>query len=274
MEEKIIDFLEKRNLKVSTKTKARGHLGFFCNDKIAISKNLPKEKRLTVLLHEFTHKIHSEIEPLKFRTGGSIEKIFQTEEVELFEKELMKVTEFVDENARCFNLENMKNEYMDKVNFYESAIKKEFPDFVKTKKFKEYDKYQKQTKCNSKYFLKYDHIKILSPWLFKSEFYSIERINEDFPDLPQNFKNYFLLLSNYRKQKKIQGKIAKLKRYYKRPTELFSRFTEGIAKDENKVKVIAPNVYRQFKILSKQGYYNDLPQLIEMVQNAYNQCIM
>ncbi len=272
MEKEIIDFLVKRNLQVSTKTKARGHLGFFCNDKIAISKNLSKEKRLSVLLHEFTHKIHSEIEPIKFRTGGTIEKIFQTDNPELFENELMKVTEFVDENARCFNLENMKNEYMDKVNFYENAIKKEFPDFVKTKKFKEYEKYQRQTKCNSKYFLKYDHIKIFSPWLFKSEFYSIEKIDEDFPDLPKNFKNYFLLLSNYRKQKKIQSKIAKLKRYYKRPTELFARFAEGIAKDESKVKTIAPNVYSNFKNLANSGYYNDLPELINMVKIAYQEC--
>ena len=76
MEEKILEYLKKRNLIVSTKTKARGHLGFYSNEKIAISKNLPEEKRLSVIIHEFAHKIHSEIEPDKFSKGGSLEKLF------------------------------------------------------------------------------------------------------------------------------------------------------------------------------------------------------
>ena len=265
MEETILKFLKGRNLSISTKTKARGHLGFYCNDKITISKNLSQEKKVLVLLHEFAHKIHSEIEPNKFSTGGSLEKLFQTTEPEKFEEELFKVTNFVDKNSLCLSLEEMRSEYKTKVSFYEKLIKQEFPDFAKSKKFKEYEKYQRKTKCKSKYFLKYDHIKICTPWLFKTEFFTIERLEQDFPDLPENFKNYFYLLSNYRKQKKVQNKIAKLKRYYKKPTELFARFIEGIAQDETQVQILAPTAYERFNELAKLGYYNDLPELLEIV---------
>lgn len=268
MDKLILDFLQKRNIEISLKTKARGHLGFYCNEKITISKNLSKEKRVSVLLHEFAHKIHSEIEPDKFKTGGTIEKIFHCLQKETLEEELFKVTNFVDENSLCKNLEKMKNEYKEKVSFYEREIKKEFPNFVKSKKFKEYEKYQRKTKCKSKYFLKYDHIKIVTPIFFKTEFFSIEKIDEDFPQLPENFKNYMKLLSNYRKQKKVQNKIASLKRYYKKPTELFARFIEGLAKDEQIIEQLAPTAYLQFKALSKIGYYNDLPELLDIVTST------
>jgi len=269
MDEVILDFLKKRKVQIKTNTKARGHLGFYCNDKITLSKNLSYDKKLLVLLHEFAHKIHSEIEPDHYQKGGNLEILFKTENIELFEKELLKVTEFVDENSKCLNLEEMKNEYKDKVKFYENIIKQEFPNFAKSKKFKEYEQYQRKTKCKSKYFLKYDHIKIFTPWLFKNEFYSIEKLDEDFPKLPQNFKNYFYLLSNYRKQKKVQNKIAKCKRYYKRPTELFARFVEGLVKNNAVTKQLAPNVYMQFNMLANQGYYNDLPELINIVEKEF-----
>ena len=267
MEELVLNFFKNRNLEVSTKTKARGHLGFYCNEKITVSKNLDEQKRVQVLLHEFAHKIHSEIEPNRFQSGGSLEKIFQTANVEIIEAELVQVTNFVDENSLCLALEKMKKEYKDKVNEYEREIKKEFPNFAKSKKFKEYEKYQRKTHCKSKYFLKYDHIKIVTPIFFKTEFYTIDKLEEDFPDLPINFKNYFRLLSNYRKQKKVQNKISALKRYYKKPTELFARFVEGLVKDEQKVAELAPTAYLQFRNLAQIGYYNDLPQLLDIIKN-------
>ena len=266
MEQQILDFLKDKNIQISTKTKARGHLGFFCNDKIAISKNLSGNKKLEVLIHEFAHKIHSEIEPNRFQTGGSLEQIFQTDDIKKIEEELYRVTNFVDENSKFLALEKMRSEYASKVQMYEDEIKKEYPDFAKSKKFVEYDKYQRQTNCKSKYFLKYDHIKIMTPWLFKNEFYSIEKLDEDFPEMPNNFKNYFYLLSNYRKQKKIQSKIAKLKRYYKKPTELFARFVEGLIKDKNTVEQLAPNTFYRFQYLLMQGHFNDLAQLLKLVE--------
>lgn len=265
METLVLDFFKKRKLKVDFKTKARGHLGFYCNEKIIVSKTLPKERRINVLLHEFAHKIHSEIEPNKFQTGGSLEKLFHIVNVSEIEKELLRVTNFVDENSLCLSLKEMQNEYKEKVIFYEKLIKKEFPDFAKSKKFKEYEKYQRKTKCKSKYFLKYDHIKIVTPIFFKTEFFTIEKIDEDFPDLPENFKNYMKLLSNYRKLKKIQNKISKLNRYYKKPTELFARFIEGLNLDYEKTKSFAPTAFLQFQALAKMGYYNDLPELLSIL---------
>ncbi len=265
MEDLILEFLKKRNLQINLKTKARGHLGFYCNEKITISKNVAKEKRASVLLHEFAHKIHSELEPDKFKTGGSLEKLFHWNNVKILEEELIKVTNFVDENSLCLSLEKMKKEYKAVVSTLEKEIKQEFPDFAKSKKFKEYEKYQRKTRCNSKYFLKYDHIKICTPIFFKTEFFTIDKLDEDFPDLPYNFKNYMKLLSNYRKQKKIQNKIAKLKRYYSRPTELFARFVEGLFQDEARISTLAPTAYLQFKALTKLGYYNDLPELLKLL---------
>ncbi len=264
MEEKLLEYLKNRNIAVSTKTKARGHLGFYSNEKITISKTLPKERRLSVILHEFAHKIHSEIEPETFAKGGSIEKLFHVTNPETIENELLKVTSFVDENSKCLKLFEMKEEFEKKIKEYESEIKKEFPTFLKSKKFKEYEKYQRKTKCKSKYFLKYDHIKIVSPWFGKTEFYTIERLDEDFPDLPYNFKNYFYLLSNYRKLKKVNSKISRMKHYYKKPTELFARFVEGLLKDEERVSILAPTAYAQYVALSHIGYYNDLPKALEI----------
>ena len=104
MEEKIIEYLKNRNIAVSTKTKARGHLGFYSNEKITISKALPQEKRVSVLVHEFAHKIHSEIEPDKFSKGGTLEKLFHVVNSDTIKEELLKVTSFVDENSKCLKL--------------------------------------------------------------------------------------------------------------------------------------------------------------------------
>ena len=163
----------------------------------------------------------------------------------------------------------MKEEFEQKVKEYETEIKKEFPNFKKSKKFIEYEKYQRKTKCKSKLFLKYEHIKIVTPWLMKTEFYTLERLDEDFPDLPKVFKNYFYLLSNYRKQKKVQNKISKMKRYYARPTELFARFIEALLKDEKSVAAIAPTAYAQYTALAPLGYYNDLPKVLDLANNNY-----
>lgn len=269
MEKRVLEYLKNRNLTVSTKTKARGHLGFYSNEKITISKNLPQEKRIFVLLHEFAHKIHSEIEPEKFSKGGTLEKLFHVINPDTIEEELLQVTNFVDENSKFLKLLEMKKEFSDKVKIYENEIKKEYPDFKKSQKFKEYEKYQRKNKCKSKYFLKYDHIKIVTPWLGRTEFYTLEKLDEDFPNLPENFKNYFYLLSNYRKQKKVQNKISRLRNYYRRPTELFARFIEGLLKDEKVVSQLAPTAYAQYSALASLGYYNDLPQFLEMLKTIY-----
>ena len=50
-EKHLIEYFTSLGLEVHTKTKARGHLGFFLDGRIDISKNTPKERMIPTLLH-------------------------------------------------------------------------------------------------------------------------------------------------------------------------------------------------------------------------------
>ena len=54
----LVDFIKNQGLVVNMNTKARGHLGFFTNGRIDISKNTPEERIIPTLLHEYSHYIH------------------------------------------------------------------------------------------------------------------------------------------------------------------------------------------------------------------------
>ena len=108
MENELITYFENLGLDVHTSTKARGHQGFFLRKRIDISKNISKDRIVPTLLHEFTHYVHSIIEPRMEKTGGTLEFIFNDGDVEIYEKELLKVTNFVDVNSRCEKLEHHK----------------------------------------------------------------------------------------------------------------------------------------------------------------------
>ena len=66
------------------------------------------------------------------------------------------------------------------------------------------------------------------------------------------------LKSLMRKQKRISNRISKLQRYFRRPTELFARFVEGLYLDNELAKQLAPNAYCRFYELLNQGYYKEL----------------
>ena len=93
-----VKYLRTLGIEVHTTTKARGHQGFFCNNRIDISKNTPEVRVIPTLMHEFAHYIHHKLEPDMPRTGGSLSVLFQSENP-LIEEELFKVTNFVDENS-------------------------------------------------------------------------------------------------------------------------------------------------------------------------------
>ena len=76
---KFIDYLRNLGLEVPLNTKARGHSGFCTDKRIDISKDLPENEVISVLLHEFAHFIHLRLEPEIIRTGGTLEKLFDTE---------------------------------------------------------------------------------------------------------------------------------------------------------------------------------------------------
>jgi len=259
----LINYFESLGLDVHTSTKARGHLGFFLNGRIDISKNTPQDRIIPTLIHEFSHYIHSKIEKNIAKNGGTLQKIFNTNKN--IEDELFKVTNFVDEHSKCEKLLTHKNIVIKNIKNLDEQIKKEFPNFKRSKPFKEFNKGIKGT--NLKYLLKYDKVRIMPWFLFgKEEVLSISTLEKDFPNLKPAFVDYIRLKSYSRKQNRISARISKLQKYYKRPTELFARFTEGLYIDKNKVKELAPFAYKRFFELLDSGYYQELKNIFEILE--------
>lgn len=264
MKKQLVEYFEKLGISVHLHTKARGHQGFFIKNRIDISKNTPEERIIPTLLHEFAHFIHDKIEPDMIKTGGSLEKLFDTQNVETFEKELLEVTHFVDRHSLCENLLYHKAQIKKEILKLEVEIKKDYPNFLRSKKFKEFDRYIKRSKA--RYLLKYDRVKYITPFLRKVECYSIENLDKDFADMPKAFAAYIRLKSFTRKQARISSRINKMNKYYKKPTELFSRFIEGLYMNKSYVQECAPTVSARFFELLNKGYYLVLKHVFDMIQ--------
>ena len=262
MDEKkeLIKYFKELGLSVHTNTKARGHQGFFMKNRIDISKNIPEHRVVPTLLHEFAHYIHYNIEPKMNITGGSFTALFG-EENPIFEKELFKVTNFVDENSLCVRFYEHKDRIKDKIKEYECVIRKHYPNFMRSKSFKEFDKYIK--KSEARYLLKYDRVRIVSGFWRKSyKLITVSNIEQDFPDMPESFVAYIRLKSAQKKQSRVSARINKLKKYYKKPNELFARLIEGLYLDKDWVKALAPYTTEKFYERLKAGYYNPLQTII------------
>lgn len=260
-ETQLIKYFKSLGLQVHTGTKARGHQGFYTNNRIDISKNIKAERVIPTLLHEFAHYIHSKIEPEMMKTGGTLEVLFQDSNP-IIEKELIRVTNFVDTNSLCEKLILHKKTIQDKVKYYDEQIKKHYPNFQRSKKFKEFDKYIKNSKA--KYLLKYDRVKLVTGfWKNKIEIFSVNNIEKDFTDMPQAFADYIRLHSYQKKQSRISARINKYKKYYERPTELFARFIEGLYIDKNTTQKLAPYTTEIFYELLNKGYYKELQNVID-----------
>ena len=256
----LIRYLRSIGLEVHTSTKARGNQGFYIKNRIDISKNIAPERIIPTLIHEFTHYIHSLIEPFMERTGGSIEVIFDDDTPKFYQNELLEVTKFVDKNSKCEKLLAHKCIIKGKIADYEQIIKEKYPNFQRSKKFPEFTKYIKGS--NAKYLLKYDRVKLISRGFSKKiDIYSIDNIEKDFTDMPKEFGAYIRLKSCQKKQSRISAKINKTNKYYSKPTELFARFVEGLYIDEDKIKIIAPNCYKRFCELLDNGYYKELQKV-------------
>ena len=256
----LIKYLRSIGIEVHTSTKARGNQGFYMRNRIDISKNILPERLMPTLLHEFAHYIHSKIEPFMERNGGTLEVIFDDDNTSFYEKELLEVTKFVDKNSKCEMLEQHKQAIKEKINTYERLIKERFPNFMRSKKFAEFDRYIKGS--NARYLLKYDRVKLISGGLNrKTEIYSIDNIEKDFSDMPKEFAAYIRLKSYQKRQSRVSSKINRLDKYYSKPTELFARFVEGLYIDEEKIKTLAPNTYKRFYDLLSSGYYLELEQI-------------
>lgn len=263
MEEKeLIKYFRSLGITVNTGTKARGHQGFYLKNRIDISKNIPPHRVIPTLLHEFAHYIHAKLEADMPRTGGSFKVLFK-EENPIFTEELMKVTNFVDENSLCVRLHEHKDRIKTKIKEFEKIIKVDYPKFLRSKKFKEFDKYIK--KSNAKYLLKYDRIKLVEGFFFKkiTHIYTIDSIEKDFPDMPEAFAAYIRLRSLQKKQSRNSARISRYKKYYEKPSELFARLIEGIYLDREWVEALAPYSVNKFYTLLSEGYYKELAVVLD-----------
>ena len=257
----LIKYFRSIGLEVHTSTQARGNQGFYMKKRIDVSKNIPPERIIPVLLHEFAHYIHSRIEPLMEKTGGSLEIIFDDDCAKFYENELLEVTKFVDKNSKCEKLLHHKELIKEKIGEYERIIKDKYPKFLRSKKFAEFNKYIKGS--NAKYLLKYDRVKLVTATLNRRvDVYTIDNIENDFTDMPKEFAAYIRLKSCQKKQSRISAKINKMNKYYSKPTELFARFVEGLYINKEQVCAIAPNCYKRFFELLNAGYYKELRNVI------------
>ena len=269
MQKTLIKYFKSLGIEVYTNTRARGHQGFFLNGRIDISKFTKEERVVPTLLHEFTHYIHQKIEPNMVKTGGSLEAIFNLSSSQLvtllaMQSELLNVTSFVDKNSHMVKLKDHKDQMKKKIKAQEEIIKKYYPNFMRSKKFKEFDKYIKKTKA--KYLLKYDRVRFITPFLRREEFYSISTIEQDFPDMPTAFCAYIRLKSAQKKQARISARINRLNKYYAKPTELFARLVEGLYIDEARVRALAPHSTQRFFELLDEGYYFELQDVFELLR--------
>lgn len=261
-EKEFLRFLIEQGIEVKTNTRARGNLGICYKNRIDISKKVAKERRLSVLAHEYAHKVHYDLEKDSFSKGGSLEKLFNVEDIKEIHQELIQVTQFVDENSKFLKFNNQRIQIYSEIKQYEKVIKIYYPDFKRSSDFKPAKKYLKNSPA--KYLLRYDNIKIIHPIFRKENVYSIQTIDTDFPDMPLAIKAYVRLKSCERLYKRLYRAKNKADKYYNKPTELFARFIEGLYVDQQKVSEIAPLAYSRFVELLNSGYYGKLKELFNL----------
>lgn len=189
---------------------------------------------------------------------------FQPVDLSTIKDELLCVTKFVDKNSHMIKLNEHKEQIKNKIKILETQIKKDYPLFMRSKKFREFDKFIKKSKA--KYLLKYDRVRFITPFLRREEFFSIDNIEKDFPDMPAAFCAYIRLKSAQKKQGRISARINRLNKYYAKPTELFARFVEGLYIDEARVRALAPHSTQRFFELLGEGYYFELKHVFELVE--------
>lgn len=189
----------------------------------------------------------------------------------ILKKELLSVTNFVDSNSHHTKLLEHKNQIKKRIKLLEAQIKKDYPNFMRSKKFKEFDKYIKKSKA--KYLLKYDRVKLFSPFLRRVEIYTIDNLERDFPEIPPALCACIRLKSAQKKQARISAKINRLNKYYEKPAELFARFVEGFYINPKLTQELAPCATQRFYELLEQGYFWELKHVFNMLHEQRSMAI-
>ena len=258
--EQMVEFISSLGISVHTNTKARGHQGFFLDGRIDISTNLAPERKIEVLIHEFTHMIHHKIDPSIAKNHGSLEVLFPNSDLNRIEQELLSVTRFVHQNKSLSLLQQNRDKVTKEIKELSALIKNDYPDFKRSYPYKKFEKAIKST--DAKYLLKYDRVKVKVFLSTKTILYSVDTVEKDFPNLEAHAYNYIRIKSKQRTLKKISSRINRLNSYYKRPSELFARFVEGLFIDTQKVSELAPHAYLVFCKQLSQNKYLELADLI------------
>lgn len=257
---RMVEFIRSLGLTVNTNTKARGHQGFFLKNRIDISTELPIQRKIEVLIHEFTHHVHYKIDPNVYKTHGDLSILFPNADIERVEEELLCVTRFIANNKSSSALLSQKDKTIAEIKELDKKIKEEYPDFKRSYPHKKLEKQIKQT--DAKYLLKYDRVSVKGLFTTKTKLYTILSLDIDFPQLTESAKNYIRIKAKQRILKRISSRNNKLNNYYKRPTELFARFVEALFVDTKKVSELAPHTYLVFCRELSNNKYLELADLI------------
>ena len=232
-------------------------------NRIDVSRGLKEEQAIEVLVHEFAHHIHYKIDKDFLKNGGSLENIFNTNDIVEIQAELSNVTNLIDKNSRIKMFLDAKEEISKQIKGMQSAIRRDYPEFMRSKKFPEFEKYIKNS--DAKYLVKYDAIRLMLGFFFKKErVLTVKNLEVDFPDMPKAFQLYIRLCSMQRKQAKITRRLNKLNKYYEKPTELFARYVQGYFSTPETISTVAPITTRRFNELLNSGYYKELKDLFEI----------
>lgn len=262
----VVEFLRALNIEVKTNTKARGNQGLYQKNRIDIARGLKEEQAIDILVHEFAHHIHYKIDKDFLKNGGSLQNIFNTNDTTEIQTELINVTNLIDKNSKLKIFLDAKEEASNQIKGMQSAIRRDYPEFMRSKKFPEFEKYIKNS--DAKYLVKYDAIRLMQGFFFKKErVLTVKNIETDFPDMPKAFQLYIRLCSMQRKQAKISRRINKMNKYYEKPTELFARYVQGYFSTPETISTIAPITTKRFNELLNAGYYKELKDLFEIFKN-------
>lgn len=257
---KMVEYVRSLGVTVNTTTKARGHQGFFLQNRIDISANIAAARKIEVLIHEFTHYIHSKIDTNITKNHGQLEKLFPDADIPRLELELLAVTKCFDKNKGYKLLQSKRTAIMSEIKDISQQLKTQHPDFKRSEPYKKFEKIIRKT--DAKYLLKYDRVKVKNAFFGGTKDYSISTLDTDFPQFEKDIINYILLKSKQRMLKRLSSRINRLNNYYKRPSELFARFVEALFVDTNKVTQIAPYAYLVFCKELTNNRYLELAEFI------------
>lgn len=271
----LINYVKSLNIDLSINSKSKRRLGCFIQktttyrtNKIKISANLTDKRFIEVLSHEFAHFVHNIMINKTRENEDNLNFVFNIDKenleiANLINRELIEVTYYVDKNSTFENLNKQKEDIKNKIKSLELSIKAKYPHFLKSKPFKEFNKYIKNS--DARFLLKYDNIKLITPFLRREKFFSIKNLDVDFKEMPIEFRNYLRLRSLSKKQTNISKRINSLKKYYYSPNELFARFIEGLIIDKNLIQTIANTSFERFYNLLESGYYPYLNEYLSLL---------